>query len=66
MSQSEYETITCSQCKAQENVHMQVAIGFASCWLKKWQVSFAGQSQSEAMQIQSKINYHLMLKWKQL
>ena len=56
MSQSEYETITCSQDKARENVHMQVMIGFgfASRWLRKW-MSFAGQPQNEAMQNQSKM-----------
>ena len=42
-----------------------IGFGFASHWLKKW-MSFAGQSQNEAIQNQSNRNLLSTLVWKPL
>ena len=44
MRQSEFEAITCNRCKARENTHVQVAIGFGLVSIGwKSGASFAGQ-----------------------
>ena len=57
MSQSaEYKAITCSWRKARENARWHSHSGRDWCWFWKSDASFAGQSQSEAMQNQTKHN----------
>ena len=36
VNQSEFEVITCNRRQARENARVQLAISFASNWLRKW------------------------------
>ena len=68
MSQSELKAIKCSRRQARETARVSESRLVLVLLLIGWKsgASFTGQSQSEAVQNQSKRNHHSTPKWKPL